>query len=59
MDKDQNGVSNLLEMENTFFFGADERRRKLMEISDAARQRMEAEKAALKRLREHLVREGW
>jgi len=33
----------------------DERRRKMMEISDAARQRMEADKVALKRLRERLT----
>ena len=45
--------------EDTFFAGADERRKKMMEISDAARQRMEADKAALKRLQERLAREGW
>jgi len=45
--------------ENTVFAGADERRRKMMEISDMARQRMEEDKAALARLRQRLAREGW
>jgi hypothetical protein len=45
--------------ENLVFPGADERRKKMMELSVAARQRMEADKAALKRLRERLAREGW
>ena len=44
---------------NTTFSGASERREKMMKISDAARQRMETDKAALKRLRERLNREGW
>ena len=41
----------------TVFAGANERRKKMMEISDAARQRMEADKAALARLRERM--KGW
>ena len=45
--------------EETVFVGAKERRTKMMEISDAARQRVEADKAALARLRERLAREGW
>ena len=45
--------------EDTVFVGAAERRRKMMEISEPARQRMNADKAALARLRERLKREGW
>jgi len=37
----------------------DERRKKMMEISDASRQRLEADEAAFKRLSERLAREGW
>ena len=36
-----------------------ERRVKMMEISEVARQRMNADKAALARLRDRLKREGW
>ncbi|MDR0294202.1 MAG: hypothetical protein LBH95_08640 [Oscillospiraceae bacterium] len=45
--------------DNTTFSGAGERRRQMMEISEPARQRMEADKAALTRLRQRLTREGW
>jgi len=41
------------------FSEAFEQRQRMMEISDAARQRTEADKAALARLRERLKREGW
>ena len=37
----------------------DEKRRKSMEVSPAAQQRVEADKAALARLRQRLAREGW
>jgi len=45
--------------EDTKFVGAKQRREKMMEISAMARQRMDADKAALARLRERLKREGW
>lgn len=38
---------------------AEKRRQKMMEISDIARMRMDADKAALARLRQHLAQEGW
>lgn len=38
---------------------AAERRKKIMEISAEARQRMEADKTALMRLRQRFAREGW
>ena len=47
------------EGEDAHFTGAGERRRKMMEISPAARQRMEADKAAFARLSQRLAREGW
>ena len=37
----------------------NERRRNMMEISDAARRRIEADKAAYMRLKQRLAREGW
>jgi hypothetical protein len=37
----------------------DTRRREMMQISVAAQQRLEADKAALARLRQQLAREGW
>lgn len=37
----------------------DERRRKMTDISDAARQRVEADKAAIAYLRQQLAQEGW
>jgi len=46
-------------VEDTTFYGADERRNKMMELSDMARMRMEADKTALKRMQERLAREGW
>ena len=45
--------------ENLYFSGADERRKKMMEIPDAGERRMEADKTALARLRQRLAREGW
>jgi len=45
--------------EETNFYGADERRRKIMELSDEAKQRMKADKDALVRLSQRLACEGW
>jgi len=45
--------------DDTNFHGAGERRKKMMDLSDAARHRLEADKAALARLRQRLAREGW
>jgi hypothetical protein len=45
--------------EDLNFPGATERRKKMMELSDMMRQRLAADKAALKRLRERLAKEGW
>ncbi len=44
---------------NTTFSAANERREKMMGISDTAHQRLEADKVALARLRQRLSREGW
>ena len=57
--KSKRELLSSLGREDTHFAGKDERRRKMMEISAAARQRMEADKAALARLRQRLARERW
>jgi len=46
-------------MENTNLLNAKERRIMKMEISDSDRLRLEADKAALARLRQRLAMEGW
>ena len=53
------GLRDFVGEETTNFSGADERRREDMKISDAARQRVEADKAAFARLKERFAREGW
>jgi len=45
--------------ENTVFTGADERRADALRLSPEVRQRLDADNAALARLRERLAREGW
>ena len=45
--------------ENTVFSGADERRRKMMELSPKEQQWVEDVKDALARLRQRLTSEGW
>jgi hypothetical protein len=50
---------NLTGKEDTHNPTAAERRNKIMTPSEAARNRMEADKAALKRLKEKLAKEGW
>ena len=46
-------------VEDTYFSGAEVRRKEMMELSDAMRMRMEADKAALARLSQRLTQEGW
>lgn len=55
-------IVNKMEMggNNTIYSGADERRKKWLEpATGAVKQRMDADKAALERLRQRLAREGW
>jgi len=55
----KNEIKTQRGVEDTNFHGAEDRRRKMMELSDVMKMRMDADKAALKRIRERLAQEGW
>jgi TPR repeat protein len=44
---------------DTYYAGANERRMQMMEVSPSAQQRLDADKAAIARLRQQLARDGW
>ena len=57
--EEKNNQRSSLVREDTYRSDADERRARMMQISDASKQRLDADKAALARLRQRLAREGW